>query len=103
MLPKGADILIQVHYHKTGKPETDTTAVGLYLSNKPLPREVHTGFVFPNLTINQAIAARPRSGRPEGRANELESSSCSAKSMPSSFPPGRLAMKSKHRPGPEPV
>ena len=32
MLPKGADILIQVHYHKTGKPETDATAVGLYLS-----------------------------------------------------------------------
>ena len=26
MLPKGADILIQVHYHKTGKPETDATA-----------------------------------------------------------------------------
>ena len=60
MLPKGADILIQVHYHKTGKPETDTTAVGLYLSNKPLPREVHTGFVFPNLTMNQAMAAQAK-------------------------------------------
>ena len=28
MLPKGADILIQVHYHKTGKPETDATGRG---------------------------------------------------------------------------
>ena len=60
MLPKGADILIQVHYHKTGKPETDATAVGLYLSKKPLPREVHTGFVFPNLTMRQALAARAK-------------------------------------------
>ena len=60
MLPKGADILIQVHYHKTGKPETDATAVGLYLSKKPLPRQVHTGFVFPNLTMSQAMAAQAK-------------------------------------------
>src|SRR5215469_11329030 len=60
MLPKGADILIQVHYHKTGKPETDATSVGLYFSKKPLPREVHTGFVFPNLTMRQALAARAK-------------------------------------------
>ncbi len=60
MLPKGADILIQVHYHKTGKPETDATSVGLYLSKKPLPREVHTGFVFPGLTIRQTLAARAK-------------------------------------------
>jgi predicted CXXCH cytochrome family protein len=61
MLPKGADILIQVHYHKSGKPETDATAVGLYLSKTPLPRQVHTGFVFPNLSMRQALAARTKS------------------------------------------
>jgi hypothetical protein len=60
MLPKGADILIQVHYHKSGKVETDATSVGLYLSEKPLPRQVHTGFVFPNLSIVQALAARTK-------------------------------------------
>jgi hypothetical protein len=60
MLPKGADILIQVHYHKSGKAETDATSVGLYLSSKPLPRQVHTGFVFPNLSIRQALAARAK-------------------------------------------
>ncbi len=59
-LPKGADILIQVHYHKTGKPETDATAVGLYLSKKPLPRQVHIGAVFPNVTIRQALAVRTK-------------------------------------------
>ncbi len=60
MLPKGADILIQVHYHKSGKVETDATSVGLYLSEKPLPRQVHTGFVFPNLSFGQAFAARTK-------------------------------------------
>ena len=60
MLPKGADILIQVHYHKSGKPETDATSVGLYFSKKPLPRKVHTGFVFPNLSFGQAIAAEQK-------------------------------------------
>jgi hypothetical protein len=60
MLPKGADVLIQVHYHKTGKTETDATRVGLYLSPKPLPREVHTDFVFPNLNMNQAMAAQAK-------------------------------------------
>ncbi len=27
-LPKGADIVLQVHYHKDGKPETDLTQIG---------------------------------------------------------------------------
>ena len=76
MLPKGADILIQVHYHKTGKAETDATAVGLYLSKKPLPRQVHTGFVFPNLSLTGT--GRPGQGRgsPEKRERILEFSSC---------------------------
>jgi Copper type II ascorbate-dependent monooxygenase, C-terminal domain len=60
MLPKGADLLIQVHYHKSGKAETDVTSVALYLSKTPLPRQVHTGFVFPNLSLNQAMAAQAK-------------------------------------------
>ena len=60
LLPKGADVLIQVHYHKNGKPETDATAVGLYLSKTPMPRQVHTGFVFPNVSISQTMVVRQR-------------------------------------------
>ena len=60
ILPKGADILIQVHYHKSGKQETDATAIGLYLSKKPMPRQVQTGFVFPNVSITQAMAVREK-------------------------------------------
>jgi hypothetical protein len=59
-LPKGADILIQVHYHKSGKPETDATTLGLYLSKKPLPRQVQTGFVFPNVTMEHVFAVQQK-------------------------------------------
>ena len=46
-LPAGADVLIQMHYHKNGKVETDATSIGLYLSETPLPKRVQTGFLFP--------------------------------------------------------
>ena len=40
LLPKDADLVVQVHYHKDGKPETDLTKIGLYFSkarvDKPL-------------------------------------------------------------------
>jgi hypothetical protein len=49
LLPAGADVLIQVHYHKSGKPETDATSIGLYLSDTPLSKQVLTGFVFPEV------------------------------------------------------
>jgi hypothetical protein len=32
VLPKGADVVLQVHYHRTGKPETDRTRIGLYFA-----------------------------------------------------------------------
>lgn len=30
LLPKNADVVLEVHYHKSGKPETDRTKVGVY-------------------------------------------------------------------------
>jgi peroxiredoxin len=35
-LPKGADICVQFHYHRTGKRETDRTKIGLYFAKKPV-------------------------------------------------------------------
>ncbi|MDF2440004.1 MAG: hypothetical protein JWN98_988, partial [Abditibacteriota bacterium] len=35
-LPKGADIVLQVHYHPIGKEERDQTQIGLYFSKGPL-------------------------------------------------------------------
>jgi peroxiredoxin len=41
-LPKGSDFLLQVHYHRTGKPETDRTKVGLYFAKKPVEKPWNT-------------------------------------------------------------
>ncbi|WP_406698115.1 redoxin domain-containing protein [Singulisphaera sp. Ch08] len=35
-LPRNADVVMQVHYHPSGKPETDRTRLGLYLSKTPV-------------------------------------------------------------------
>jgi len=40
--PKGADIILQVHYHKSGKPETDRTRVGVYYCNGPVDKKLYT-------------------------------------------------------------
>lgn len=46
-LPKGADIVIQVHYHKTGKAEVDQSQMALYFAKKPVTKEAHTAIVGP--------------------------------------------------------
>ena len=38
LLPKEAEIVLQVHYHRTGKPEKDRTKVGLYFAKKPVEK-----------------------------------------------------------------
>ncbi len=40
LLPKGADIVLQVHYHKNGKPESDLTQIGLKFAKSPVDKEV---------------------------------------------------------------
>jgi hypothetical protein len=47
-LPKGSDIVLQVHYHRNGKVEKDRTRVGLYFSKKPVPRPLQP-LVIPGL------------------------------------------------------
>lgn len=34
LLPKGADVVLQLHYHRTGRVEKDRTRVGFYFSKK---------------------------------------------------------------------
>ena len=36
LLPKGADVIIQTHYHRNGKAESDRTKIGLYFAKKPV-------------------------------------------------------------------
>ena len=35
-VPKGAKLVMQVHYHKSGKPETDRSAIGVYWAKGPV-------------------------------------------------------------------
>lgn len=69
LLPSRADVLIQMHYHPSGKPELDTTQVGLYLAAKPLTKQLRTGFVFPEIPLAQQLklAARFKAAEASGK------------------------------------
>ena len=34
-LPKGSDFLLQVHFHPSGKPETEKSLIGIYFADRP--------------------------------------------------------------------
>ncbi|HEY2157750.1 MAG TPA: ascorbate-dependent monooxygenase, partial [Isosphaeraceae bacterium] len=46
-LPAGSDVLLQVHYHKSGRPETDATAIALYFAKAPVDKLIRGAAVFP--------------------------------------------------------
>ena len=45
LLPKGADFLIQTHYHRDGRPGKDRTRVGLYFAEEPVVQPWQTVIV----------------------------------------------------------
>ena len=45
-LPKGADVILQIHYHPDGKPETDRSKIGLHFARTPIKQTVHRPFAF---------------------------------------------------------
>nr|MDQ2687870.1 hypothetical protein [Armatimonadota bacterium] len=54
LLPKGADIVLEVHYHKDGKPETDRPQAAIYFNNANVERPLH---IFP--LVNTGIRIPP--------------------------------------------
>jgi mono/diheme cytochrome c family protein len=48
-LPKNSDIVLQVHYHRTGRVETDRTQVGLYFAKKPVERTIEPVIIAPSI------------------------------------------------------
>jgi peroxiredoxin len=46
LLPRGADVVIQFHYHRTGRVEKDKTSIGLYFAKKPVKQKFE-GMVIP--------------------------------------------------------
>jgi hypothetical protein len=41
IVPARSDVLLQVHYHPSGRPETDRTKLGLYFSKRPVRQTLH--------------------------------------------------------------
>ncbi len=39
LVPKGSDVVMQMHYHKNGKAETDRPKIGLYFARKPVEKQ----------------------------------------------------------------
>jgi hypothetical protein len=39
-LPKGSDLVLQMHFHLTGKPETEQATVGIYFTDTPPERKL---------------------------------------------------------------
>ncbi len=63
-LPKNSDLVIQVHYHKTGKVETDQTQIGLYFAKEPIQQRLR---VLPLTSFN--INIPPGEARHEVKAS----------------------------------
>lgn len=40
-LPRQSDIILQIHYHPSGKAEVDRTRIGLYTSREPVKQALH--------------------------------------------------------------
>jgi len=47
LLPRKADVVVQVHYHRSGRVERDRTQIGLYFAQKPPERCVQNVPVLP--------------------------------------------------------
>jgi hypothetical protein len=62
-LPKNSDIIIQVHYHPRGKPETDRSKLGIYFSKKPVKQSLHWSVV-----INPGLELPPGQSNTEVKA-----------------------------------
>lgn len=62
-VPAQSDVLIQVHYHKSGKVERDATSIGLYFAKQPIDKQLVPGAIFPP---RQGLSLRPNLIIPAG-------------------------------------
>jgi mono/diheme cytochrome c family protein len=51
LLPKGADIVLQVHYHKDGKPEQDLPSIGLHFCSSAVDKRLRILPLFAPIDI----------------------------------------------------
>ena len=46
LVKPGSTPVLQVHYHKSGKPEDDLTQVGLYFAKEPIQKQMRLDWIF---------------------------------------------------------
>ena len=61
-LPKGSAIILQMHFHLTGKPETERSTIGLYFAEKPPERLVQSIQVPALFGIGAGLNIKPGEG-----------------------------------------
>ncbi len=51
-VPRGADLVVQLHYHPSGKPEQDQSEIGLFFARSPRPKRLMSlPLISPELRI----------------------------------------------------
>lgn len=51
LLPKGSDLVVQYHFHPTGKPEAEKSLIGFYFAKKPPKRSLTRIQMPPNYSL----------------------------------------------------
>lgn len=66
ILPAGADIVLEVHYHRNGKPEKDKTQVGVYFATAPIDKRIRMlpivnpyFYIPPGASNHEVLASMP--------------------------------------------
>ena len=59
-LPAHSDVVIQAHFHLTGKPEREQSQIGFYFGDKPPPAPVHQHPTTPGFRCLLRHRPRPR-------------------------------------------
>jgi hypothetical protein len=63
LLARQSDVVLQVHYHPTGRPEVDRSRIGIYFSREPVKKALHwstasnSEFVLPAGDANTEVKA----------------------------------------------
>jgi hypothetical protein len=70
-LKKGSDLVMQLHYHPTGKMETDQSSVGIYFVDKPIAEALRQ----PSTLVGSFWMANYEMDIPAGEANYRRSTS----------------------------
>lgn len=68
IIPKGSRIVVQIHYHRSGKQETDQTQVGLYLSKEKPKRLMRDIAITPIVALPTIQIPYFSKGIPAGEA-----------------------------------